>query len=148
MIKKNLSATLTLILTVIFAAVLAVLCFTAPFIFNWYFVGFRHMKNIAHTVIAAFYICVPFAVIAIYLLIRLLLRIRRSDVFVAENVSALRGLSWCCAAVCVITAVAGFFYFPFFAVCASAVFAALILRVVKNAFSYAVDIKNENELTI
>lgn len=148
MIKKDASATLTLILIVIFAAVLAVLCFTAPFLFHWYFVGFRHMENTAHTVIATFYTCVPFAAIAIYLLIRLLLRIRRSDVFVAENVSALRGLSWCCAAVCMITAVAGFFYFPFFAVCAAAGFIALILRVVKNAFADAVDIKNENELTI
>ena len=67
---------------------------------------------------------------------------------VSENVSAMRGLSWCCVAVCVITGVAGIFYFPFFFVFAASGFFALILRVIKNVFAYAVDVKDENDYTI
>ena len=67
---------------------------------------------------------------------------------VSENVSAMRGLSWCCVAVCVITGVAGIIYFPFFFIFAASGFFALILRVIKNVFAYAVDVKDENDYTI
>ena len=42
----------------------------------------------------------------------------------------------------------GYFYLPFYIVGTAAGFFALILRVIKNVFCAAIEIKNENELTI
>ena len=148
MIKKSLSATLTLVLCYVFSACLAFMCAFAPTVFRWYFVGYRNLPSVATTVTVTFYVCVPFAAIALYLLIKTLLRIKKRDVLVSKNVSAMRGLSWCCVAVCVITGVAGIIYFPFFFIFAASGFFALILRVIKNVFAYAVDVKDENDYTI
>ena len=114
MIKKSFSATLTLVLCYVFSACLAFMCAFAPTVFRWYFVGYRNLPSVATTVTVTFYVCVPFAAIALYLLIKTLLRIKKREVLVSKNVSAMRGLSWCCVAVCVITGVAGIIYFPFF----------------------------------
>ena len=148
MIKKSFSATLTLVLCYVFSACLAFMCAFAPTVFRWYFVGYRNLPSVATTVTVTFYVCVPFAAIALYLLIKTLLRIKKREVLVSENVSAMRGLSWCCVAVCVITGVAGIIYFPFFFVFAASGFFTLILRVIKNVFAYAVDVKDENDYTI
>lgn len=153
MIKKSFSVTLSLVLCFALSAILAVICFTIPSLIHWYFgevrnLGIYTLDYLTKIVCIAFYACMPFAAVALFLLIRMLFRIRRGDVFTAKNVSALRGLSWCCVAVAVITLVAGIYYLPLIIVCAAAGFIAIILRVVKNAFAYAVDIKNENELTI
>ena len=148
MIKKSFSATLTLVLCYVFSACLAFMCAFAPTVFRWYFVGYRNLPSVAVTVTVTFYVCVPFAAIALYLLIKTLLRIKKREVLVSKNVSAMRGLSWCCVAVCVITGVAGIFYFPFFFVFAASGFFARILRVIKNVFAYAVDVKDENDYTI
>lgn len=148
MIKKSFSATLTLVLCYVFSACLAFMCAFAPTVFRWYFVGYRNLPSVATTVTVTFYVCVPFAAIALSLLIKTLLRIKKRDVLVSKNVSAMRGLSWCCVAVCVITGVAGIIYFPFFFIFAASGFFALILRVIKNVFAYAVDVKDENDYTI
>ncbi|MBQ2420597.1 MAG: DUF2975 domain-containing protein [Clostridia bacterium] len=148
MIKKSFSATLTLVLCYVFSACLAFMCAFAPTVFRWYFVGYRNLPSVATTVTVTFYVCVPFAAIALSLLIKTLLRIKKREVLVSKNVSAMRGLSWCCVAVCVITGVAGIIYFPFFFIFAASGFFALILRVIKNVFAYAVDVKDENDYTI
>ncbi len=148
MIKKGFSATLTLVLCYIFSACLVLMCIFSPTVFRLYFIGYRNLPSVATTVTVAFYTCVPFAAIALFLLIKTLLRIKKREVLVRENVSAMRGLSWCCVAVCVVTGVAGIFYFPFFFVFAASGFFALILRVIKNVFAYAVDVKDENDYTI
>ena len=148
MIKKSFSATLTLVLCYVFSACLAFMCAFAPTVFRWYFVGYRNLPSVATTVTVTFYVCVPFAAIALSLLIKTLLRIKKREVLVSKNVSAMRGLSWCCVAVCVITGVAGIIYFPFFFIFAASGFFALMLRVIKNVFAYAVDVKDENDYTI
>ena len=42
----------------------------------------------------------------------------------------------------------GYFYLPFYIAGTAAGFIALILRVIKNIFCTAIELKNENELTI
>lgn len=82
-------------------------------------------------------------------LVRLLLLVRRHQVFTDKAVAYLRTISWCCfieAGLCLITAR------PFFPVHYAAAFAAgflgLVLRVVKNVIEEAVALKNENDFTI
>ncbi len=79
---------------------------------------------------------------------RLLRNLRRERVFEQENVTLLRAISWLCIAVGVVTLVSGFYYTSFFLVAAAAAFCGLIVRVVKNVFEQAIEIKTENDYTI
>lgn len=146
--KTDFSATLSLVLTVIAAVCLVGLCVLMPWLADWYYADLRGLPQVADVVTVTYYLCVPVAATAIYFLARLLINIRAGSVFTGRNVSMLRGLSWCCVAAAMITAVAGCWYLPLLIIFAAAGFMAIILRVVKNAFEAAVQIKSENDLTI
>ena len=95
-----------------------------------------------------FLLLIPVAV-ADGFLVKLLLLVRRHQVFTDKAVSCLRTISWCCfieAGLCLVTAR------PFFPVHYAAAFAAgflgLVLRVVKNVIEEAVALKAENDFTI
>ena len=49
------------------------------------------------------------------------------------------------AAICLVS---GFYYLPFFVVAACGAFMALIVRVIKNVFTEAIALKDENDFTI
>lgn len=121
-----------------------------------------------------FYISVPFGFAALVCLDKLLINIKKSIVFHETNVRYLRIFSWLCLIVSMITAIFAavifikgyvsyqsaddnILYFPVFEFLYSAVlivitvaefFVGLVVRVVKNVFEAAIEIKEENELTI
>ena len=97
---------------------------------------------------ACFYPCAALAYVTLYSLIRLLLNIKKDNIFITPNVRYLRRISWCCLIVSVITFVAGVFYLPYLFVAVAAGFVGLMLHVVKNVMENAVQLKEENELTI
>lgn len=110
------SARLSLILTdIIFAAGIAVGIFL-PFIADWYIKITGKSQSLKAVLITVCYCCLPFAVIALAVLRRLLKNILKSKAFIYENVKILRILSWCCTAVTLITLVSGYFYLPFYIV--------------------------------
>ena len=76
------------------------------------------------------------------------LNISEGEVFIPENVSILRLLSWCCIAAGLVCLFSALYYMPFLIVSAAAAFVGLILRVVKNVFAEAVRLKDENDYTI
>lgn len=82
------------------------------------------------------------------LLFLLLLNVRKGEVFTNSTVSQIRGVSWCCLGLCVPFGILGLYFQPSWIVCFLAVFLGLCLRVCKNAFEEAVEIKEENDLTI
>lgn len=82
------------------------------------------------------------------LLFRLLLRVRRGEVFTDRSVSLIRGVSWCCLGLCVPFGFLGLYFQLSWIVCLMAVFLGLCLRVCKNAFEVATEIKQENDLTV
>ncbi len=86
--------------------------------------------------------------IANVLLFMLLKKVRQSKVFTASSVSLIRGVSWCCIALCVIFAALGYYFYLSFVVAFLALFLGLCLRVVKNCFEEATEIKSENDLTV
>ncbi len=143
MIKNSISSLISLVLTYVFSALVIVLCFLMPFITDKIFDDFHQI-----TILAAYYVCVPIALFAMYLLGALLGSIRKLQVFTMTNVLRLRLLSWCCGYVAIVTFVAGILYFPLLIFSLCALFMCIILRVVKNVISAAVGIKKENELTI
>ncbi len=92
-------------------------------------------------------LCVP-ATIALHGLWQLLDNIEKGDVFIDKNVQILRMLSWACifaGGICLISSV---YYMPFLIIAAAASFVGLLLRVVKNVFARAVEIKEESDYTI
>lgn len=97
--------------------------------------------------------CATFGYLALYGLIRLLLNIKKGQVFVRENVTYLRRISWDCFGVAGVAVVGGFLYkdlpFTFFLLMAFIAAAiGLVLRVVKNVMEAAVELKTENDLTV
>ncbi|MDR1712841.1 MAG: DUF2975 domain-containing protein [Coriobacteriales bacterium] len=91
--------------------------------------------------------CVP-ALVALFSLDRLLAAVRRNEVFTAGNVRWLRIISWCCllaAAVLLVSSLVSV-VFPVLAILAA--FFGVVLRVVKNLFAAAVDLKTDNDFTI
>lgn len=100
-----------------------------------------------------FLLSAAFVYAALYGLIRLLFNIKKSRVFIRENVTYLRRISWCCFGVTAVALIGGLLYkglpysfFLFIAFLAAAI--GLVLRVVKNVMECAVELKAENELTI
>lgn len=131
------------------AAALVLLCVSAPWLFSW-FIQKRLIlppQSRDYFLVTTYTVAVP-AAITLYMMNRLLANIRKEEVFTEKNTRYLRGMSWCCLAAGLIFLVSSFYYLPFFALCAAAVFMALILRVIKNVFAQAEEIKKENDYTI
>lgn len=145
------SITLSISFCFIIGAALTFCAFALPGLINWYF-------NTAHsidtpttlykTVLTCFYICLPFAFIALVSLLKILFAVNREEIFTNANITRLRVLSWCCFAVALVTLVGGWFYYPLLLIAAAAGFIGLILRVIKNIMYSAKKLREENDLTI
>ena len=122
-----------------------------PWVTAW-FVAAAHLRASAQMTAMLLVLGYACAVLAIGMLISLykfLRRIEKGEVFVPENVTALRRISWCCAGAAMLCLAAVFIcYRPFAVLAAAAGFMALLVRVLKNAFAQAVRMKNELDYTI
>lgn len=105
-------------------------------------------KNAFLSAVAAFYICCPAGWIALYKIRKLLKNVLSDTIFTCETARLLRHLSWCCAFVAAVCFVTTYFCHIFFTFTIGAAFMTLILRVLKNVMTKAVELKEENELTI
>lgn len=89
-----------------------------------------------------------FAAAACVLLIFLLCRVRRGQVFTAESVALLRAVSWCCMGAALLLLLGAIFFPLLLAAGAAAALLGLCLRVMKNVLEEATAIKSENDLTV
>jgi hypothetical protein len=135
-------------MTIVFLALLIAGTLGMPAILRWY-IGYsgkdgdiypRLLYTLWSSAIPAF--------AALICLGRLLRNIAGGRVFVDQNVKLLRFLSWCCFAAAGIFLVMSFYYVTGLLVVISAAFMGLILRVVKNVIAQAVELKQENDLTV
>ncbi len=94
------------------------------------------------------YVIVLDMMLADILLFSLLLQVRKGSVFTDRAVSLIRGVSWCCLGLCVPFGFLGIYFQLSWIVCLLAVFLGICLRVCKNAFEVATEIKQENDLTV
>ena len=115
------------------------------------------------------YLSLPLGLIALVCLDKLLCNIKKNIIFDNKNVKLLRVLSWVCFAagavalisfICIIIdsmiksgnswefLVTAVIYIAFPIMGIGELFVALIVRVVKNSFEKAIELKNENDLTI
>lgn len=126
-------------------------------IFGWWLVRFLCERLIAvnhglaggYILLGCLYACSIPAYVVLWDLHRLLKHIGGGQIFVSENVRALRRISWCCIAAALITAAAAVIEWPSLAlITVAAGFMALIVRIVKNVFERAIAMKDELDLTI
>ena len=140
------STKLTLFCTYIFCVLFAIMTVAFVPISKW--LSYREPSFNVTEVSIAFYICCPLGWVTLISIIRLLKNVLKDEVFTEETVKILRIMSWCCAIVCLVCFAAFLFFrlFIIFSICSGLMM--LILRVLKNVMARAVEIKNENELTI
>lgn len=146
--NKDKSIHLSKFCVYLFMVILVVVCVLAPQLFRGLLeIRGESMAKLPLFLATVYLTAIP-AAAALWDLRSLLCNISCGDVFLQGNVTILRRLSWYCFAAGVIFFAAGFFYLPFFLLSIAAAFVGLILRVVKNVFSEAVALKDENDYTI
>lgn len=127
-----------------FTVALAALLVTAPWFWNW--VLWR--SSVRGVYIAVTYASGIPAAVVLWCLHRILRNISEEEVFIQENVRSLRIMSWCLIAAALVYLAGSAFDWYLIVFAAAAAFVGLILRVVKNVFAQAVELKNENDFTI
>ncbi len=147
--NNNRSIVLSQVLIIVFAVVLLALdIFMSPFL-DWY-MGLRGMTSATQKVamMVTLYVASAFAWLILFDMWVLLRNLQKGRVFIGQNVTILRVVSYAFLALGITTLVGGFFYLPFFVVTVASLFLTLIVRIVKNAFAEAVQMKSELDLTI
>ena len=94
------------------------------------------------------YLCNAPGFMLLYDMERLLKNLRNGRVFIPENVSYLRRISWCCF-IAALLCLAGCLYvraLSFIAVAAG--FMGLVVRIVRNVFAQAIPMRDELDLTV
>ena len=152
--KRQISAALSLVVCAASAVLLVAWLFTFPRFFGWFYLAYHgiaenpYTQSVMKRVIGAFYGCAPFAAASLYCLIRLLLNVMKDRVFIPRNVTYIRLVAWFCYAVALITLVTGARYFPLLIITFATFTVGTLLLVMKDLFRTAVELKEENELTI
>ena len=144
---SQLSAKITLWVNRTIALGVCALCFCMYDLLTWYR-GVRVLPwQICAVILAAFYLCVPPVLYALWCIEKLLGNILKENVFIIDNVRYIRRIR-CCAGVSLICAPAAWLYQPLIFMVVIMAFLALMVSVVKNVMAAAVEIREENDLTV
>ena len=146
--NSQLSAKFTLWCSRVLFILICLLIFAMPALLRWYQTLRPLGRYGAAAIMIGFYCCVPAVLYALSCMERLVRNILKEDVFVTQNVRFLRRICWCCAAVSGICLPAAFFYPPLIFMTMIMAFLALAVSVVKNVMAAAVEIREENDLTV
>ena len=145
---KSRSLLLSRIMIPIFLILLTGGSIGLPWLLRWYtgYAG-KAFDDLLPTMLSLWACALP-AFVALVRLGSVLKNIAREQVFIRANVRSLRAISWCCYAVALVFLIFFFYYVLGLLLAIFAAFIGLILRVVKNVFEQAVEIKEENDLTV
>lgn len=149
--KKNRSLKISLILTKALIAGLSAITLTAHWIARLYDnskVLPLGLNSVYTPMLITVYLALAVAFPAVLCLNRLLENVKKSMIFVTDNVHILRLISYFCFAEGAVFFFFGFYRPLSFAISGAALFFGLIMRVLKNVFETAVTIKEENDFTI
>ena len=152
------STGISLFMVRLFAVLLAALTVGAYPALKWYCETFNWDKSLETRIMLTIgiYIALPFAWLTLYSLHRLLMNIRANKIFDNDNVKMLGNSALSCFAVAAIGLTLILIYAIFMSkfalsfaiVTVAAFFVGLMVRVVQNVFRAAIDIKEENDLTV
>jgi len=152
--NKTKSLLLSRILTYIATVIVIVLTFFVPRFSVWYEDSFSHGygffpdSSVVIPMCIILYICEIFAFAVLYSLHVLLSNINKDNVFIEQNTVCLRRISWSCMFAGIAFLVLGMWRFVFLLAGFLAIMFGLIMRVLKNVFEKAVEIKSENDFTV
>lgn len=142
----------SIVLTALLIKVAIVLCFASlfvmPFAAEVYARESFRQDDVTVPLLVTFYSCAAVGFGILFVLLRLVNNIKNGEVFVEQNVKLLRILSYCCFAIAIITLFFARLRLLVFVITFAAAFIGLILRVIKNCFSEAIRLREENEFTI
>lgn len=145
---SQLSAKFTLWCNRVIVLAVTVLIFTFPRLLAWY----QRLRPLglhgAAAVSFGFYLCVPVVLYALWCIERIIRNLLQKEVFVQANVRYVRRIRWCCAGVSLICLPAACFYQPLIFMVVIMAFLALTVSLVKNILAAAVELREENDLTI
>jgi len=129
--------------------VMGVLLFTLPPMLDWY-AEIRPLtrESAKMAILWGFYGSALAVFPALWNLDVLLRNILRCDIFTRRNVAAIRAVRWCCVGVSAVCLPASFFYLPLIFLVIIMFFLALILSVLGEVMAAAVEIREENDLTV
>ena len=129
--------------------IMAGLLIFLPSLLDWYMTlrpGMGAVPRLA--LLVGFYCCAPVIFFALWELDRLLRSILGGLVFVRANVRSISRVRWCCLAVTLVCLVAACFYPPLIFISIIMFFLTLILSVLRSVMAAAVEIREENDLTV
>ena len=145
--RKNISMIASIVVTSILLVLIIIAVFLLPQIMKVYS-GMRGEIDVTGLMVALYISVVP-GIICTIALLKLLINIRKNEIFVKKNVFILQMLSYCCLFVGVeYIAICFRQYIAMIFVGFAALFIGVILRVIKNVFDKAIEIREENDFTI
>ena len=142
------SARVTLWVNRFLAAAVAVLAFCMPGLLRWYAAIRPLGPLVTPAIMIAYYVCCPVVLYALWCIEKLMGNILADRVFVEGNVRFIRRLRWCCLGVSVVCLPTAFIYPPLIFLAVMMGFLSLIVSVVKSVIAAAVELREENDLTI
>ena len=146
--SSELSAKFTLWCSRLIAVAVVVLLFVFPPLLRWYS-GIRPFRDYGQEALTiAFYLCAPVVLYALWCIDRLVANVLKMEVFVEKNTGYIRRIRWCCVGVSLICLPSAFFYPPLTFMVVIMTFLALVVSMVKNIMAAAIEMREENDLTI
>ncbi len=146
MTRRKVSLYASMLVTAILFVFIIAACLFLPKILEMYS-DFRGGINCTDLMIALYFSALPGLICCVSLL-KLLFNIHKDEIFVHKNVTLLQILSYCCFFVGLEYIVLGHKYISMLFFAFAALFIGLILRVVKNVFDKAIELREENDYTI
>ena len=143
------AAKATLFFNRFLAVIMVGLIFFLPAFLDWYVTLRPAMRDSARlALLLGFYCSAPAVFFALWELDRLLRAIMARQVFVLRNVRSISVVRWCCLAVSLVCLPAAVWYPPIIFMSIIMFFLTLILSVLANVMAAAVEIREENDLTV
>lgn len=148
MSRNTLITHITLWVNRVVGLIVIVLLPTFPLLLRWYS-DLRPLLSTAQaSLMTAFYVCALITLLALWNVDCLLRCILSEQIFTEKNVRHIGIVRWCCAAISLVCIPAAFFYPPLLFMVVIMAFLALIVTVLVRVMRAAVEIREENDLTI
>lgn len=148
MTKEKCSIAITSVLIKVAIVLCTAALFLMPYAAKMYEQISFQRDNVTVPLLITFYVCAAFGFVILFVLNKLIKNIGSEKVFIDENVKLLKILSYCCFAIAVVTLIFARFRILVFVITFAAAFIGLILRVIKNCFTEAIRLREENDFTI
>ena len=142
------SAKCTLWVNRFLAVTMLVLCVFLYDLLVWYRTLRQLPWQVCGAILVGFYLCAPAVFYALWCIEKLIRNILKSEVFILTNVRCIRRIRWCCAWVGLVSLCTGILYPPLLFLAVIMAFLALVVSVVKNVMAAAVELREENDLTV